>query len=90
MPTRTKDIRENNERKTEAGTVRRILSPDQLLTTSELMQFLKVKHRKTIYALIKTGLPKIMVGRRFRFVKEEIMEFLRNRSETAKTATDHE
>ncbi|MDA9101051.1 helix-turn-helix domain-containing protein [Omnitrophica bacterium] len=53
------------------------LSPDEFLTTKELMQLFKIKHRQTVYDLIKDGLPVILIGRSYRFVKEEVLQFLK-------------
>lgn len=56
------------------------LSPDEFLTTKELMRLLKIKHRQTIYELISSGLPAILVGRSYRFIKHEVVEFLKSQS----------
>ena len=56
------------------------LSTDEFLTTKELMTLLKIKHRQTIYSLIDEGMPKILVGRSYRFIKHEIITFLKNKS----------
>jgi len=50
---------------------------DVLLTTQELMGFLKVKHKKTIYELVNRGMPKINVGRHYRYIKSEVIDYLR-------------
>ncbi|GEM_PF-3189399 len=52
--------------------------PDEFLTTQELMRLLKIKHKHTIYRLIDEGLPAIVVGKNFRFIKNEVINFLRN------------
>jgi excisionase family DNA binding protein len=59
---------------------------EELITTKELMRFLKVKHRKTIYDLIDEGLPVIVVGRSYRFVKREVIQFLKANSGKRKGA----
>lgn len=53
------------------------LSNDEFLTTQELMQLLKIKHKQTIYNLIRDGMPAISVGKNYRFIKAEVVEFLR-------------
>ena len=58
------------------------LRPDEFLTTRGLMKLLKIKHRQTIYNLIKEGLPTITVGRNFRFLKMEVIHFLRKNSQS--------
>ena len=57
----------------------RAIAPDEFLTTRELMRLLKIKHKQTVYALINDGLPAIIVGKSYRFIKDEIIGFLRNR-----------
>ena len=56
------------------------LSNDEFLTTQELMQLLKIKHKQTIYNLIRDGMPAISVGKNYRFIKSEVIEFLRELS----------
>jgi len=56
------------------------LSNDEFLTTQELMQLLKIKHKQTIYNLIRDGMPAISVGKNYRFIKAEVVEFLRELS----------
>ena len=58
------------------------LRPEEFLTTKGLMKLLKIKHRQTIYNLIKEGLPTITVGRNFRFLKNEVIHFLRKNSQS--------
>lgn len=53
------------------------LSPEEFLTTRELMRLLKIKHRQTIYELISSGLPAILVGRSYRFIKTEVIDYLK-------------
>lgn len=50
---------------------------DEFLTTQELMRLLKVKHKQTIYKLIADGMPAISVGKNYRFIKAEVITFLR-------------
>gem|GEM_PF-3342946 len=57
-----------------------IISNDEFLTTKELMQLLKVKHKQTIYKLIDDGMPAINVGKNYRFIKHEVIEFLKGLS----------
>ena len=56
------------------------LTQEEFLTTKELMKLFKIKHRQTIYKLIEKGLPKIMVGNSYRFIKQEIINFFKNTS----------
>ena len=56
------------------------VDPDEFLTTRELMRLLKIRHRQTIYELISEGLPTLKVGRNYRFIKREVIEFLRSNS----------
>ena len=60
------------------------LSADEFLTTKELMRLLKIKHRKTIYRLIDEGMPHIMVGRHYRFIKQEVVSYLKESSGNGK------
>ena|SRR3989338_7813658 len=53
------------------------LTPEEFLTTHELMRLLKIKHRATIYELIKNGMPVIKVGKSYRFLKSEVIEFFK-------------
>ena len=53
---------------------------EEFLTTQELMQLLKVKHKQTIYKLIADGMPAISVGKNYRFIKSEVIDFLKNSS----------
>ena len=52
---------------------------DEFLTTAELMALLKVRHKQTIYKLIGEGMPKILVGRHYRFLKSDVIDFLKRR-----------
>ena len=56
------------------------LPPEEFLTTHELMKLLKVKHRKTIYDLIASGMPAILVGKNYRFMKGDVIHFLKERT----------
>ena len=56
-------------------------SPEEILTTHELMRLLKIRHRQTIYNLIKEGMPVIVVGRNFRFLKHNVIFFLEQHSQ---------
>ena len=56
------------------------IAPDEFLTTGELMKMLKIKHKQTIYNLIQEGLPVVNVGRNYRFIKKEVINFLRQQS----------
>lgn len=64
------------------------IAQEEFLTTKELMQLLKIKHRQTIYSLIDVGLPKIVVGRTYRFIKQEVITFLKNHPNTTGTARE--
>ena len=57
----------------------RSIAPDEFLTTCELMRLLKIKHKQTIYGLIEEGFPAILVGRSYRFLKSEVVGFLKRR-----------
>ncbi len=48
----------------------------ELITTRELMEFLKVK-RSTIYQLRAKGMPFIKIGRAIRFDKLEVIRWLK-------------
>jgi excisionase family DNA binding protein len=52
----------------------------QLLTTKEIMSFLRISHRQTIYKLIKQGMPVIIIGNKYRFIPEEVLAFLKKTS----------
>lgn len=56
------------------------ISPEEFLTTKELMRLLRIKHKQTVYALIEEGLPMILVGRSYRFLKSEVMALLENKT----------
>lgn len=83
MPTRIKDAQSSQE-KIKTSIESDTLPPEELLTTNELMRFLKVDHRKTIYKLIGRGLPKIVVGHEYRFIKYEVLRFLKTQSQGRK------
>ena len=55
----------------------------EFLTTKELMELFKIKHRQTIYELIKDGMPAIQIGRSYRFQMFEVMNYLKNQSKEA-------
>ena len=61
--------------------VRSYLNPGEFCTTRGLMNLLKIKYRQTIYNLVNEGLPRIIVGRNFRFLKHEVINFLRRCSQ---------
>lgn len=51
--------------------------PSEVMTTTEVMQYLKVT-RKTVLKLVKEGkIPAQKVGKDFRYLKSEIDEFLK-------------
>ena len=56
------------------------ISEEEFLTTHELMKLLKIKHKQTIYKLIQQGMPAIIVGKNYRFIKEEVVTFLKEES----------
>lgn len=58
-------------------TKRTALTPDEFLTTHDLMRLLKIKHKQTIYGLIEQGLPVIWVGKNYRFIRDEVVAFLK-------------
>ena len=55
--------------------------PEEILTTHELMRLLKIRHRQTIYNLVKEGMPVIIAGRNFRFIQHEVITFLKRNSQ---------
>lgn len=57
-----------------------VLSREEFLTTNELMKLLKIKHRQTVYGLIEKGLPKVVVGNGYRFIRQEVINFLKENS----------
>jgi len=58
---------------------------EELLTTDELATYLKV-HEMTLYKLLQVGdIPAIKVGRRWRFKREMIDEWLKVREKDRKT-----
>lgn len=64
-----------------------LIHPEEFLTTKELMQLLKIKHRKTIYDLIAEDMPVILVGRSYRFIRNEVIAFLKKRTQSRKEQT---
>ena len=61
-------------------TTRTLLGEDEFLTTQELMSLLKLKHKQTVYKLVAEGLPKILIGNKYRFLKNEVIEHLKQKS----------
>ena len=57
---------------------RRALRLEEFLTTEELMALLKIGHKQTVYKLIKQGMPAILVGKNYRFLKHEVIAFLKD------------
>lgn len=58
----------------------------QVMTTTEVMNYLKVS-RKTVLKLVREGkIPAQKVGKDFRYLKSEIDAFLRGDSSTASVA----
>ena len=64
---------------------RRALRPEDFLTTEELMTLLKIGHKQTVYKLIKQGMPAILVGKNYRFIKHEVIEYLKAHSSPNKS-----
>ena len=60
--------------------VTKIIQPEEFLTTEELMSLLKIGHKQTIYKLIKQGLPALRVARNYRFIKHEVVAYLKAHS----------
>ena len=58
----------------------RALRPEEFLTTEELMALLKIGHKQTVYKLIKQGMPAILVGKNYRFIKHEVIQYLKVRT----------
>lgn len=58
----------------------RSLAHEQILTTKDLMQLFRVKHRSTIYNLINEGMPVIKFGKDYRYITQEVIAFLRERT----------
>ena len=52
-------------------------APSSSLTTTELMHFLKVRHKQTIYQLIARGLPVHRKNGSYRFKLEQAIEHLK-------------
>ncbi len=52
-------------------------APSPYLTTPELMQVLKIRHKVTIYNLIEQGMPTLRLGKDYRFHWPEVYDFLR-------------
>ncbi|GEM_PF-6312425 len=52
-------------------------SPVEFLTTKELMNFLKIKHKQTIYQLIREGMPTFSIGKSYRFDLAEVVYYLK-------------
>lgn len=59
------------------------LLPDEFLTTHELMKLLKIKHRQTLYALIEAGMPAIFVGKNYRFIRQEVIDYFKQNARAA-------
>lgn len=72
-----KPVLANERFSLKTNTKSRTIPPDEFLTTRELMRLLKIKHKQTVYGLIESGLPTIMVGKSYRFIKGEVIEFFR-------------
>jgi len=60
--------------------------PEEFLTVRELMSLLKIRHRQTIYTLIDQGMPTIRVGKSYRFIKAEAIDFLRENGKKHETS----
>ena len=58
----------------------KVVPKEEFLTIHELMALLKIKHRQTIYDLIGRGLPAIRVGKNYRFIKHEVIQYLKVRT----------
>ncbi len=56
------------------------ISPDEFLTTYELVTLLKIRDKKVIYNFIREGMPVILIGKQYRFIKNEVIDFLKQRS----------
>ena len=56
------------------------IAPEEFLTTKELMQLLKIRHKQTIYSLIEEGMPAVSVGRNYRFIRQEVIHYLKEHS----------
>lgn len=54
---------------------------DEFLTTKELMRLLKIGHRQTVYKLIEQGMPAILVGKNYRFCKDEVIAYFKTQWE---------
>ena len=59
---------------------RKEIPKEEFLTTEELMRLLRIGHKQTIYKLIKEGLPALFVGRNYRFIKNDVLTFLKELS----------
>jgi len=72
---------QSNEAGHVAKTLSRVIPTNEFLTTYELMALLKVKDKKTIYRFIERGMPVVRVGRHYRFIKEDVVTFLRRNAD---------
>ncbi len=61
-------------------TITQRISPDEFLTTDELANLLKIKDKKVIYNFIREGMPAILIGKQYRFIRNEVIDFLKQRS----------
>jgi len=59
----------------------RSIAASEFLTTYELMKLLKVKDKKTVYRFIQRGMPAIRMGRHYRFIKDEVVTFLKRKAD---------
>lgn len=57
------------------------LLEDEFLTAPEFMRLCSIKHKLTVYELIKHGLPVYKVGKNYRFSTREVLNFLRPASD---------
>lgn len=51
---------------------------EEFLTTYEVQKLLKIKHKQTIYKLIHEGMPAIKIGKDYRFIRGEVIGYLKN------------
>jgi len=63
-------------------------APDEVMTIDELSEYLKIS-RSTLYKLAQEGvLPGTKVGRRWRFHKEAVVEWLKSHPERSKPGVE--
>jgi len=62
---------------------------DEVMTTADVMKFLKINRRETVYALARR-IPHNRIGREYRFMKSDIVAFVRARGPKQPQTQEHE